>query len=553
MMKPSLSIDARVPTVSVIKTDSKHSGSQEKTVLLNATMEMTVTQDTEIVTVGSKAKEISHSGKLKCRKSKKQTRRSVEVVKSSVDSMLRDTATAPTEVLLQADNQPQEASRGTKVKEPELSKTQCKSGIPLYIPRLGKSKTGSCHAVSAELTDFTDHDITFSEPRQSIALLPEHEEHWPKITYRRSKTKGKRVSALAENNSVTVPLQLHEDKRNLSVLEQVCGEVEEVSLGSKQRHLKSTGMSHKSRCRATFVIADTSDCPSSQKECATEELLMPSIRPPTCDAAEPSNRRRVSDDQGCLTSNPHEHRDGHLVQETQSSSNRSWLGANSGTLLENSDSSAVEYHNRKKARAEITSQSFKKAATQEEEWVEDSSDWKKTSINDKSAKGLRPEDECSVEGHVNSSEKDEEHVDVLLSDTSGKENLSNNLCNSKRKRSSKHCRSQSRLHTPSELRDPRKTFVVFGRKTRDSLNDTETFDASSACSYMEDTSDGIALKNRESLLIDEVPPWLAEKVTTDDTVIGSILATPAGRTSHKPAEDSPAEASGGNVTHHICL
>lgn len=553
-MKPSLSDDAHVPSVSVIKTDSKHSGNQERTVLLNATMEMTLAKDTEIVTVESKAKEMSHSGKLKCRKGKKQTRRSVEAVKSSVDPMLRDTATAPTEVLLQADNQLQEANRGTKVKEREPSKTQCKSGIPSYIPRLGKSKTGSCEAVSAELTDFTDRDITFSKPRQSIALLSEHEEHRPKITYRRSKTKGKRVSALAENNSVTVPLQLHEDKSNQSILEQVCGEVEEVSFGSKQqRHLKSTGMSHKSRCRATFVIADTSDCPSSQKECATEELLMPSVGPPTCDAAEPSNRRRVSDDQECLTSNPHEHREGHLVQETQSSCKRSWLGTNSGTLLENSNSSAVEFQNRKKARAKITSRSIKKAATQEEEWVEESSDPKKMLINDKSAKGLRPEDERSVEGHVNSSEKDDEHVDALLSDNSGKENLSNDLCNSKRKKSPKHCRSQSRLHTPSELRDPRKTFVVWRRKTQARLNDTETFDASSACSYMEDTSDGIALENQESLLIDEVPPWLAEKVTTDDTVIGSMLATPAGRTSHKPVEDSPAvtaEASGGNVTHH---
>lgn len=518
-------------------------------------MEMTLAKDTEIVTVESKAKETSHSGKLKCRKSKKQIRRSVEAVKSSVDSVLRDTATAPTEVLLPADNQLQEANRGTKVKEREPSKTQCKSGIPSYIPRLGKSKTGSCKAVSAELTDFTDRDITFSKPRQSIALLSEHEEHWPKITYRRSKTKGKRVSALAENNSVTVPLQMHEDKSNQSLLEQVCSEVEDVSLSSKQqRDLKSTGISHKSKCRVTFVIADTSDCPSSQKECATEELLMPSVGPPTCDAAEPSNRRRVSNDQECLMSNPHEYHDEHLVKETQSSCKRSWLAANSETLLESSNSSAVEFQNRKKARAEITSCSFKKAATQEEEWVEDSSEnQKKTLINDKSAKGLRPQDERSMEGHINSSEKDEEQADVLLSDNSGKENLSNDLCNSKRKKSPKHCRSQSRRHTPSELRNPRKTFVVWGRKTQDSLNNTETFDASSTCSYMEDTSDGIALENRESLLIDEMPPWFADKVTTDDTVIDSILATPAGKTSHKLAENFPAvtaEAPRGNVTHH---
>lgn len=554
-MKPSLSDDSHVPSVSVIKTDSEHSGNQEKTVLLNATMEMTLAKDTEIVTVESKAKETSHSGKLKCRKSKKQSRKSVEAVKSSVDSMLRDTATAPVEVLLQADNQLQEANRGTKVKEREPSKTQCKSGIPLYIPRLGKSRTGSCKAVSAEPTDFTDRDITFSKPRQSIALLSEQEEDRPKITYRRSKTKGKRVSALAVNNPVTVPLQLHEDKSNQSLLEQVCSEVEEVSLDNKQqRHLKSAGISHKSRCRATFVIADISECPSSQKECATGELLIPSVGPPTRDAAEPSNRRRVSDDQECLTSNSHEHHDEHLVKETQSSCKRSWLVANSEALLESSNSSAVEFQNRKKARAGLTSRSFKKAATQEEEWVEDSSEnQKKTLVNDKHAKGLRPEDERSVEGHINSSEKDEEHVDVLLSDNSGKESLSNDLCNSKRKKSPKQCRSQSRLHTSSELRHPRKTFVVCGRKTQDSLNDTETFNASGACSYMEDTSDGSALENRESLLIDEVPPWLADKVTTDDAVIGSILATPAGRTSHEPAEDSPAvtaEASGGNVTHH---
>lgn len=66
--KPNpISEDVHLPSSSVMDTQPELGNKQEKTVLLNTTMEMTLSSATEIVTVETKAKKTGRSGKPKVR------------------------------------------------------------------------------------------------------------------------------------------------------------------------------------------------------------------------------------------------------------------------------------------------------------------------------------------------------------------------------------------------------------------------------------------------------------------------------------------------------
>lgn len=616
---PSLSDDAHLPSCSVMESDPEHGNKQEKTVLLNATMEMTLTNATEIVTVESKAKKTGRSGKPKCKK-KEQACGSNEAenpqVKNSADSRFSYIESAPTGALLQTDDQALEDITDTEVKELQAPKTWCMSVITSRIPKLSKSEAGnhqkrtkdklkshdqakskpqSCDIVSPDLDDyFKDSDIKFSKARESVTLLPEKdsaEEAWSKITCRMSRTrKGKRVSSVTRKNSVTMPLQLHESESGQSKVEQVCNEVEEEHVGNKpQSKIKSTGGSHKSRCRRMFVISVTSDSPPSNTASpevgAIEQDLIPSTGPSNCEAEEPSTVTHASISQEYSESNPHGHSDGLLVEETQSSCKRPWLATqDSGSPqddlsskdnlealpLEQGCAAGAAFQKPKKARREGTSQSSKKAAVQREEQVDHLNDRKKKEKSSNSNKGLRSEDEaCYLGDCIDCPEINKEQLQVAdsHSDGSEKDGIFEHLYDSKPNESKarmkwtpKQCRNASKLHTLIAPRNPRETFVVFRRKTQDnvSLNNRRTSDVSHAYSHMMDTSDEAVPENLESLLMDEMPPWLAVDVNTADTEVDSILATPRREMSPRVAliEESAAvttEASPGVVTIIVCF
>ncbi|XP_029315567.1 shugoshin 2-like [Cottoperca gobio] len=66
--RPFVSEDDPLPSSSVMETEPQHANKQEKSVLLNATMEMTLSNSSEIVVVETKAKRKGRSGKPKSRR-----------------------------------------------------------------------------------------------------------------------------------------------------------------------------------------------------------------------------------------------------------------------------------------------------------------------------------------------------------------------------------------------------------------------------------------------------------------------------------------------------
>lgn len=601
--KPSLSDDAHLPSGSVMETDPEHSNKQEKTVLLNATMEMTLASPTEIVTVESKAKTTVHSGKPKGKKNKGQACQSNEAenpqVKISANSRLSDVESAPTCTLLQTNDQSLEDIRDTEVNVLQSPKTHCISVITTHILKLSKSETGnnqkrtkdklkshdqakskpgSCD--SPDLDDyFKDPDLKFSKASESVSLRPEKdgaEEARSKITCRRSRTKGRRLSSVTRKNFVTLPLQLHESDSSQSIREEACNKMEEERVGTKpQRKMKSAGGSHKSRYRGTLVISVTSGSPSSN----TASPEVGTTVPFNYEAKEQSTvthafNREYSEP------NPNGHSDGH-GEETQNSCKRPWLatqdsGSPQDSLicsdnhevlpLKQGCTSGAEFQKPKKARREETSQSSKEVGVQREKWVDHLNDRKKKKKRRCSNKEFISEDKgCHLVDCIDDRKITEERLQVAShSDVGEKDGIFEHLHDSKpnelgMKCNPKHRRNASKLHTPTEFRNPRETFVVYRRKTQGnvSLNNTRTSLVAHAYSHLMDATEETVLDNPGGLLMDEMPPWLAIDVSTADTEVGSILATPRRETSCRAAliDGSAAvttEASPGVVTIIVC-
>ncbi|XP_073330001.1 uncharacterized protein sgo2 isoform X2 [Pagrus major] len=612
--RPSLSNEAHPPCSSVLETEPECGNKREKTILLNTTMEMTLPNATEIVTVETKAKKTGHSAMRKVQKNKEQARGSSEAENpqvNSADSRLSDVQIAPTGTLLQTDDHALEDIRDQEVIELQSPKTQCRSVITSRIPKLKSeagnhqkrkkdkfkscdpttSKTDSCDIVSPEKDDyFKDPQNHFSKAGDSVKLLLEKdtaEEARSKITCRRSRTKGRRVSSVTRKTSDFLPLPLHESESSQSQLEQVCNEVEEEDVDTKpQRKMKTaaiSGGSQKSKCRGTFVISVTSNGTSSNSASlevgAIEHDLVPSTGPSNCEAGELSTVMDAGVIHQHSESNPQGHSNGLFVEETQSSGKRSWLatqdlGTPQGNLgsIDNDDvpldqgcTSGPEFQKPKKARREERIQSSKKKLMQREECVEHLKDRTKKESS-RSNKGFRSEDEaCNLGDHIgvpdgNKAQFDDFEMVQSRSDISEKDDIFEHLCDSQPSQSKtewnpKWCRNASKLHTPVETRNPRETFVVYRRKTREkvSLNYTRTSEVSPGYSHMMDSSDDALHQNLENLLADEMPPWLAIDVSTADTENASFLATPRRETSRRTAviEESAAvtsEASPGVLT-----
>lgn len=582
----SLCDDADPSCSLVMGTQPEHGNKQEKTVLLDTTMEMTLSHATEIVTVKTKGKKPVSSGKLKSKKKKEHTfgapsEAENPQVKNSADCRLSEAQNSPTVSLLQTDEHTSEDIGDPKIFELPSHKMHCSTAIPSRIPKLNKCeagnhqkrtkdelkshdqtklKTACCDTVSPDLEDFlVDPGIKFSKNSESAKLLPEKdtaEDARSRITCRRSRTKGRRVSSVTRKTFVTLSSPLHESESSPSKLEQLCSEVENV--GSKpQRKMKSvknSEVSHKSRCRETFVISVDSDSTVD----AAEQDLMPSAASSNCEAARVLQHSE---------SDPHRHSNGPFVEETQSSGKRSWLATqdsgspqddlSSGVLDQDLDqgcTSGTEFQKPKKARRGTMSRSSKKKAIQREDHLNAFEKQEKSSCRNK---GFISENEaCYLGDRIDRPERNKEQSDDLqVADShsviSEKDDIFKHSYDSKSNKSKcrmelnpEQCRKTSKLHTPRETTNPRETFVVYKRKTQDnvSLNNTWISDVSHSYSHMMDTSEETVHQNLGDLLTDEMPPWLATDISTADTDVGSLLATPKRETSHRPAVigESPA-------------
>ncbi|GLD56603.1 uncharacterized protein AKAME5_000892500 [Lates japonicus] len=187
--------------------ETEHSNQPERTMLLNTTMEMTQSNATEIVTVETVAK------KTGCSSKPKRKRDNEEACGSSVAGNLIDTC-------LQTDDYAVEDIRDLETKS-QSSKKKCKSVSTSHIPKLSKktakdkvksphhakSKIKSSDVVSPNYDNcFMDPENRFSKARESVILPPEKdtsENAVFNITYRRSRTKSRGVSSVSRKVSCT--------------------------------------------------------------------------------------------------------------------------------------------------------------------------------------------------------------------------------------------------------------------------------------------------------------------------------------------------------------
>ncbi|XP_070694417.1 uncharacterized protein sgo2 isoform X2 [Pempheris klunzingeri] len=646
--EPSISGDVHLPSSSVM--ENQHGNKQEKTVILNTTMEMTLSNATEIVTVETKSKKTGRSGKPAGKKNKEEACGSSKIenpqVKTSVDSRWSEVQSAPTET----GDHMLEDIRDPDVTELQAPKTQCKSVMKTTscIPKWRRFESGkhqkmakdifkSCENtkskkessdVSPDLDDyFTYPKIKFSKASENVDGEPETgtaAKAKSKITCRRSRTKDGRVSSVSRKTFVTLPLSLHEsescqakwDLVHHAAEEEVEGKyeackdqdlreeflfcAEDVTLpepqhvGGKPQSEKKTARdsceSPKPRCRGTFVISmdsdDTSSNRGSSEVAVTEQLSVP---PPGFSNCEAEQLSTVLDSSVVhrSESSPHVDSDRHVVQETLSACKRPWVAtqdsqspeedfrsshAHEALLLD--CTSATEFQRPKKARRDETSRSSKKKGAQREKCDDHLSDRKKKKKSSHSNRGLRSEDEacnlwgrsdasplCGSDGPERNTEQscDSPVVDSY-SDISGKdEHVYDSKCiesKSRVDRKPNRCRKTSKLHTLTEIKHTRDTFVVYRRKTEDSvsLSNTRTSSVSHAYSHGQpvDTCEEALHQNVGDLLIDEMPPWLAIDVSTAGAEVGSLLSSPRRETSGGAAVTDmsaafTAEASPGSV------
>ncbi|XP_029979962.1 shugoshin 2-like isoform X2 [Sphaeramia orbicularis] len=205
---------------------------QEKTVLLNATMETTASNITEIITVQSKTKKPGHTDKSKSKKNKEKTRTNV-----TKDLQNKKSADMSTDIIPQTDIKVQENFRDPEVNDYEPTKTANMSAVISRIPKLNKSQegnyqkmtkdkdkskpcdnttsnTGSCDFVLPGLDDYVGLDNNqLMETDQNAILQPQEtisEEARSKINCRRSKNKGKRLSSVIRKTFVISPSPFHD-------------------------------------------------------------------------------------------------------------------------------------------------------------------------------------------------------------------------------------------------------------------------------------------------------------------------------------------------------
>lgn len=606
--KPPPSLTDDLSPLSVVEPESERGNKQEKTVLLNATMEMTLSNAADIVTVETQVKKTGHSGKLKNKKNKEEASQSS--VKSSAESKMSKVQTDSADSALQTKDRALENIIDPEVIKPQSPKTLCKSVVTSRIPKLSKSEAGNCQKIvknkfkSCDLTKsktescnivLPDLDDYFTDP--DIELSPEKDttdEAVSKITCRRSRTKGRRITSVTRKTFVTLPS--HENESTQSNLEDLHNVVEEVvkeryeahqdqelpdkflfcadevvhpasehveQISSSGSNMANSGRYHSSRCRGTFVISAAVDSTSSNSVSSEMGPVVQDLIPgagSNCTAEEPSTVRDTCVIQQHSESNPQRHSLRVFAEDTQSSCKRPWVATqdlesfqedlstneNHGELLLDQDcSSDTEFHKTKKPRREEMSQSSKKKIVHRRE--KGHSDFLDNKIKKKKRnKGHKSKDESRYVqelGDVSPSrgigpERNKEHSeDVQVVDShpyiSGNDDIFEHLYDSK------PTKSKSRIDlNPKQHRKKSKQYT-----STETRNPRETFIVyrrktqdrvslnSSRASYVSDTrSDEAVHQKLGDLLMDEMPPWLALDVSTANTEPVFLLTSPTRET-----------------------
>ncbi|XP_030614499.1 shugoshin 2 isoform X2 [Archocentrus centrarchus] len=576
----------KLPSAAAVESEMQLDSKQEKTVLLNTTMEMTLSDAGEIVTVETKVKKKVRSGKPKGRKDKEQASGLSTEVQKSVSG-----------TLLQAD----EKDQSPEALKHLSCKTQISSVTASRIPKLGRhQKVLKDEVKSLEHTEsrnrpdmedyFLDPTIQFSSTSRSVP-----EEASSKMKCRKSKTKGKRTSSVTRKTLVTLPSEESESSRSkqekvhTKVREEsaqpqvsedflVCaGEVAQPESEQVERlfHSKMNSVTnfrggHKSRCRKTFVISVTRDSNSSDRGSPEHDLMPPTGS--SCQAEEPVMNKSVVGQN--LESNTHSH--------TRSSGKRSWAATqDSGSCQGDSSSGETgevlpldgeaalgsQFQKHKKSRRDRTRQSCGNKEVEQEEcddFLDDEQRKEKTQEKDScSNRDLRSENEVSyradprdastlcLDSEINKGQLHDFQMLEMHSDISKKLEVFEHLHDSHTRRDLNLVSSRKTfmLNTARETRHPRETFVVYRRKTQDrsgssSVNITRMSNASDTDTC---TGNQAVHQNVGDLLMDELPPWLDMDNGTAGTNVDSLPATPGRGTPGRVSTSGTAEAPPGRA------
>ncbi|KAM4730567.1 uncharacterized protein sgo2 [Anableps anableps] len=540
---PSLSRDINAPSISASETEPQLTN-PENTVILNTSMEITLTNAAEIITVETKTKKKGPSCKPK------GTKRQQAAQGSSADVQnLQRPKKEPAETSTQP---PEDKDPG--VLKVQLPKTLSKNVKTSRIPKLdshqktSKSNTDSCNTVSQELDDY------FSDPKV-ISLKaggsdPEEGSTSSKITYRRSRTKVRRHSAVIQKIP-SVLLLLHDDENQQSELEKVRNEEEAENREPPPPH---ESMFHpeseenqlpedrrktqtKPRCRGTFVVSVSRDSNSLDLD---RDLILPGD--PHCVGEELLKALAQSAGKQLSQSD--------LRTETRRSSKRPLMETSEHNVevLPTDQQDHSEYHKHKKSRREEAGDSKKKKTSSLEKCV-DVSDTRQKNKTNKSNREVLSENEaglhpvCRDESLLYSTYSPEVRIEgeddfQMLHSHDDKE-----ICESlddpkvsKTKNDQKPHR-KTKLHTTTESRNPRETFVLHRRTTRD-----KSFSLNSMRKSI--TGDEMAHQDVGFLLMDVQPPWLLGDLSTATTESNSVPSSPTRSTSSRLAvTEEPTRAS----------
>lgn len=186
--------------------DPKHFSKPDNTVLLNQTMEMTLSDPTEIVTVESKVRRMDHPSRAKDKKKKKKKSKQT-CGSDKADKQVKDGAHSRKSQVETTDAE-EPKSQSLNVLNANVSKKSKKrSKIKLKSRQTEDPET--CDVVSLNLDeDFSDPAANVSNicvSRTSLSGGEGAEEGKSNITCRRSKDRGKTVSA-SRNTFVNWPL-----------------------------------------------------------------------------------------------------------------------------------------------------------------------------------------------------------------------------------------------------------------------------------------------------------------------------------------------------------
>lgn len=541
---PSFSSGVNAPSVSASETEPQLTKA-DNTVLLNTSMEITLSNAAEIVTVETKAKKKGPSCKPNGPKSQQAARSSSADVQKCLSQRAKKKSD---DISTQIIKQPPE-DKDPELLDVQLPETLQRNVKTSRIPKLGsqqrgpKSNTGSCATTSQELDDY------FSDPTV-ISLKaggsdPIGAPAGSKITYRRSRTKVRRRSAVIQNIlSASDHLLSYDDQSQQSELDKVHNEEEaenrepappqesifchEEGAGSESAEVRRKTLT-KPRCRGTFVISVSRDSDSPDLD---HDLILPVE--PQCEAKELLNAQ-----------SPGQQPSHSALRKKTRSSKRPLVETSEHNVevlpTDKPDCSGPEYRKPKKSRREDAAGSRKKKSTSQEKCADGSNTRQKRKTK-KSNKEVLSENEAALTPLC----RDEPPVCSTYSPEVTKEGQgdfqmllnhdSHDICESlndpkfsKAMDDFKHRRTK--LLSGTETGNQREIYVVQRRTTWHksksvSLNSSRTSIASDETGHQD-----VGL-----LLMDVQPPWLS----TVDTESKSLPSSPTRSTSpEESARTSP--------------